>query len=110
MRWLVLATAATALLLNGCSGLSVLMVRNLTGEDLSITVESNEPHHGEGYEKQISVGEDLETLRWFSWAPEWIEVTVKLGDGTVKRKKWARADYPPSMQRGSSAPIHYVLE
>ncbi len=105
-----MATAAIALLLSGCSGLSVLMTRNLSGEDLSLTILSNEPHHGEGYEKQVSDGGEIETLRWFHHAPDWIEVTVKLGNGTVKRRKWARGDYPPSMQKGTSAPINYVLE
>jgi hypothetical protein len=109
MRWLVLAIGAVTLLLSGCSGLSVLMVRNLSGGDLAITVLSNEPHHGEGYEKQLPAGAEVETLHWFSWAPEWIEITAR-GSNGVMEKKWRRSDYPPEMQEGSSAPTYYVLE
>ena len=105
----MLATGGVTLVLSGCSGMSVLMVRNLSGADLEITVLSNEPHHGEGYEKQLPAGDEIETLHWFSWAPDWIQITAR-NDIGVREKKWQRPDYPPEMQEGSSAPTYYVLE
>ncbi|MDQ2985368.1 MAG: hypothetical protein M3R13_01445 [Armatimonadota bacterium] len=110
MRWVLLASVTTVFLLIGCSGLSVLMIRNLSGEALSVAIESNEPHHGEGDERQVASGEEVETIRWHSRAPSWIEVTVKDTEGVVSQKKWLREHYPRMMQDGSGLATYYVLE
>src|SRR5687768_16414368 len=81
MRWMLLATAATLLSLSGCSGMSSLMVRNLTAADLAVTVRSNEAQHGDEDEELVSAGEEIETIRWHGWPPDWIEATVEHTSG-----------------------------
>ena len=110
MKWLVLAAAALAILLSGCSGLSYLMVRNSSGEDLAITVLSSDVHRGETYDKQILAGEEIETLHWVGKAPDWIKVAAKDASGRSREHKWVHNDYPPEMKEGSNLSVFYVLE
>ena len=107
---MLLATAATLLSLSGCSGMSSLMVRNLTAADLAVTVRSNEAQHGDEDEELVSAGEEIETIRWHGWPPDWIEATVKHTSGRTAQRKWLRADYPELMQDGPGLTTYFVLE
>lgn len=109
-RVLLLLCLVTAL---GCSGLSSLLVQNLSGKsvEVTITADHTKDHGGpSAFSGSASPGEEVESISWFRDAPLNLSVETTFHDGRKLTNKWMPGIYPPGMQRGTSGGAYYILE
>ncbi|MBX7135726.1 MAG: hypothetical protein K1X67_23915 [Fimbriimonadaceae bacterium] len=98
-----------ALVILGCSGLSTLRVKNLTGDPIQVSVEGKVEDRPDSFEVDLATGGlSKDGLKWYMMPPESLEVTVKSGD-SVRKARLTKQQYPEPMKRGSSAASEYYL-
>ena len=105
-RTLILLAVLTVL---GCSGLSSLILQNRTGTTLTGRIsmeEAGEKGRKESVDFSLRPGDDVETLRWFSSAPD--SITIEFDSGV--RRRFGQNEYSPGMKTGTSGGAYYFLE
>ena len=75
-----------AFVILGCSGLSTLRVKNLTGDPIQVSVEGKVENRPDSFEVDLAPGGlSKDGLKWYMMPPESLEVRLRAGIRSERR-------------------------